>query len=130
MRVGAASLKSMLNQSILDIRFTRRTPKAGKPNTRRMLCTNAPQFLSTIAAKSVFGFSAPSGAPKYNAASKGLVIAYDLFMQNFGAINGSNVEILNVYPVTNEQQINEFWDFFSQNVSPMSASDKDKFMDS
>lgn len=130
MRVGRITLQGMLAQSVLDIRFTRKNPKPGKPATRRMLCSNSTAFLNSIAAKSVFGFSAPTQAPKYNATVNNLVIAYDLFMQNFRAINASNVEVINVYPTNTEESIQEFWDFFSKNLAQLSAADKDRFMDS
>lgn len=128
MKVSASSLRGMLNQSVCDIRFVRRNPKPGASRTRRMLCTTSRTFLETIAAKSVFGFSPPAGNPKYNASAKNLVMAYDLFMQNFRAVNGDEVEVLQVFPTNTEAQINEFWKHFSENIAPMSAADKERFM--
>jgi hypothetical protein len=130
MRVGAPTAISMLQQSVVDLRFTRKNPKPGKPASRRMLCSNCVPFLNTIAAKSVFGFSPPTGQPKYNPRANNLIIVYDLFMQSFRSINASSIEIINVYPTNTEEKINEFWDFFSQNLADMAAGDKDRFMDS
>jgi hypothetical protein len=129
MKTSAPVLKSILDSNIAEIKFTRRRPKSGVPSTRRMLCTNSRPFLNSFAAKEVFGWRAPTQPPKYDAMSKGLVVAYDLFMQSYRAINASTAEIITIIPVVNEKTINEFWSYFKQNMATMGSRTKQRFMD-
>ena len=99
MHVDLATLRSYLDYNVVELKYTRRRPRAGTPPTRRMLCTNSKGFLMSLLAGSVFHYAPPTKAPKYNAVSNNLIIAYDLFKQDFRA-----------------------------NIEPMSAADKIRFM--
>ena len=128
MKTSPAVLKSILDSNIVELKFVRRRSKAGVPSTRRMLCTNSRPFLNSFSAKEVFNWRPPTQSPKYDASSKGLVIAYDLFMQGYRAINAGTAEVITMIPVVDEKTINEFWSYFSNNMTHMSRGSKQGFM--
>jgi len=128
MKASLPQLKSLLSSSVLELRFTRRRPKAGQALDRRMLCTNAHSLLDSLAGQAVFGFTQPTQAPKYNPASYNLIFTYDLFMQSFRAVNSESVDVLSVIPITTEDEMAEFWEYFNQSLAPMSAEQKQQFM--
>ena len=126
--MGAASLKSLLQTSVVEVKFVRRRPKPGATDTRRMLCTNCRMFLNTYSAREVFHFTPPINAPRYDDLSKGLVVAYDLFMQSYRAINASTADVVTIIPVYTEKMIDEFWAYFNKNILPLKAPQKTDFM--
>ena len=78
-----AELNSLLANNVLDIRFVRRVPVRGKPLTRRMLCTKSNEILNSNNGLISLGYRAPVQAPKYSPDSEGLVIVWDILMQDF-----------------------------------------------
>lgn len=130
MKTSLAQLSTLLNSNVVEIKFVRRRPKPGSPPTRRMLCTTARPLLDSLAGQAVFKFSPPTQGKKYNPTSHNLVLAYDLFKQDFRAINVESVDVLSTIPVMTEEQMNEFWAYFNQNIAPMSADQKLQFINS
>lgn len=128
MKTSPANLKILLQSNILEIKFVRRRPRPGDLSTRRMLCTNCRPFLNTFAARETFHFTPPTQPPKYNDLSKGLVVAFDLFMQQYRAINATAAEVLTIIPVLTQQQQEEFWKYFNQKILPMRTVEKTTFM--
>jgi hypothetical protein len=128
MRMGPASLKSILQTSVVEVKFPRRRPKSGATDTRRMLCTNCRIFLNTYSAREVFNFTPPTNPPRYNDIDKGLVIAFDLFMQQYRAINAIAADVVTVIPVYNQTLISEFWAYFNKNILPLKTPQKTDFM--
>lgn len=126
--MSPASLKSLLETSVAEVKFIRRRPKPGAADTRRMLCTNCRMFLNTYSAREVFHFTPPSNIPKYNDLSYGLVVAYDLFMQQYRAINASTADVITVIPVYTPSMIDEFWVYFNKNILPLKSPQKNDFM--
>lgn len=128
MRMSPVSLKSLLQTSIAEVKFVRRRPKPGAFDSRRMLCTNCRIFLDTFAAREVFNFTPPTQPPRYDDIGKGLVVAFDLIMQQYRAINATSADIITVIPVYNEKMINEFWEYFNKNILPLKSTQKRDFM--
>lgn len=130
MKTSLPQLKSLLEGNVVEIKFVRRRPKAGSPPTRRMLCTTANTLLDSLAGQAVFKFAPPTKGKKYNPLAHNLIIAYDLFKQDFRAINAESVDVLSTIPVMTEEQMNEFWIYFNNNIAPMSADQKVQFINS
>lgn len=128
MKMSPASLKSILQTNVAEIKFTRRRPKLGGFDTRRMLCTNCRMFLNTFSAREVFHFTPPTQPPRYDDISKGLVIAFDLIMQQYRAINAMTADVITVLPVYDEKLIQEFWVYFNKNILPLKTKQKVDFM--
>ncbi len=83
-------LRNLLLENVLDIRFLRRTPKAGAGSTRRMLCTNSTNLLNSYNGKVILGYVAPTQYPKYDPQAENIIITWDILMQNYRCINVDN----------------------------------------
>ncbi len=90
-----------------------------------MLCTNASSLLLSIDGRMTLNFTPAKGPPKFNHADKSVIVAWDVLMQDFRTINCNNVDLIRSVP-SNE----EFWDYFREELLPMTAAQKTMFMDS
>ena len=125
MKVGASTLSVLLENNVLEVKFKRRRPVAGKPTTRRMLCTNSSVLLLSEAGRETLHYTSPDGPPKYNAASKNVVIAWDIFKQDYRAISVDNCELISQMPVSGDGR--EFWEYFNNTIYPMTPQQKEAF---
>ena len=91
-----------------------------------MFCTNDSRLLLSEPGKRVLNFTPPTGTLKYNPASKNLVVAWDIFMQNFRMINCNDVNIISV--VKTSPDPTDFWSYFYERLFDMSAAQKTRFM--
>ena len=127
MKVGASTLRVLLENNVLEIKFKRRRPKPGTPPTRRMLCTNSNIILMSRPGAESLNYESPSSGPKYNPASKNLVIAWDIFKQDYRAISADNCELISQMPVSGDGR--DFWEYFNNSLYPMSSGQKNNFFD-
>jgi|TARA_R110002051_G_scaffold300302_1_gene367681 hypothetical protein len=125
MKVGASTLKVLLENNVLEIKFKRRRPKPGGVNTRRMLCTNNPIILQSEGGHRTLHYKKPSSTPKYNPSAKGLVLAWDILKQDYRAISTDNCQIISQMPVTGDGQ--DFWEYFNSTIHPMTPGEKGTF---
>ena len=126
MRVSQTALTALLNKNAVELRFLRRRPIAGSPPTRRMLATNDTILLNSTEGRVALNFKPASGRLKFNPQQKGLVLTWDIFMQDYRLVPSESVEVVSVIPTTPPD---EFWKYFSEVLSKMSATDKQQFMD-
>lgn len=125
MRVAAGTLKALLENNVLEIKFTRRRKKIGAPATRRMLCTNSPVILKSNAGSRSLKYSPPSGPPKFNTTSKNIVIAWDIFKQDYRSISADNCVLISQMPVSGDGR--DFWEYFNTSIHPMTVQEKTSF---
>lgn len=125
MKVGASTLRVLLENNVLEIKFKRRRAKPGAPTTRRMLCTNSPVILQSEAGRSTLHYKPAHATPKYSPASKNLVIAWDIFKQDYRAISVDNCELISQMPVSGDGS--EFWEYFNNSIYPMTPNQKQSF---
>lgn len=118
-----AELNSLLADNVLDLRFVRRVPVKDKPLTRRMICTKSNNILNSNNGLISLGYRAPVQAPKYNPESEGLVIVWDILMQDFRNIPAETVTILNKTPGNDD-----FWKYFNNSLRLMTTQQKINFM--
>ena len=118
-----AELNNLLANNVLDIGFVRRLPVRGKPLTRRMMCTKSNEILNSNNGLLSLNYRAPVQAPKYNPETEGLVIAWDIFMQDFRNIPAESVTVINTIPGNDD-----FWKYFNENLRLMSPQQKYNFM--
>ena len=123
--ISGSGLASLLTSNVAEFKFNRRNPKPDSPTTRRMLATLDPNILDSDIGRSVFNFKPPGQGAPYNPASKGLVIVFDLFMQNWRAIPAEGIELNKTIPSSPPEL---FWEYFKENLATMSASQKAAFM--
>ena len=106
-------LLKLLSNNVVELRFVRRHPKQGYPPNRRMFCTNSKALLYSIAGKITLKHKTPKGVGlPYLPPLKNLVVTWDIMMQDYRQIPLESVQIMEVFPVRNEEEINKFWEFF------------------
>jgi hypothetical protein len=98
----------------------------GRPATRRMLATLDTVLLSSKLGMSILNFKPPTQSASYNAASKGLLTVWDLFMQDWRNIPVSSSIVVSTIPTRPPEK---FWDYFNNVLSRMSAAQKAAFCD-
>lgn len=125
-RASVSGLRGLLQSNVIELKFIRRDISPGRPRSRRMLATLDFELLNSEIGKQVFRFSPPAKYPSYNASSYNLLTVYDLFMLNWRNIPADSCQIINVIPTSPQV---EFWDYFNNILSKMSASQKAAFMD-
>lgn len=125
MIVARPTLAALLESNVVEIKFTRRRVKPGAPPTRRMLCTNSQAILLTENGFKTLNFTPPSEPARFNPAIKNIVTAWDIMMQDFRSISADEVEVITVIPADDE-----FWPYFNENILPMSAEQKQSFINS
>lgn len=122
MRVALPTLKAILERDVLEVKFTRRRPKPGAPPTRRMLCTNSPLILNSVPGRESLNFRPTYKGPRFNPTTKNLIVAWDIFKQDYRMINCDNVVILAQIPGDEE-----FWQYFTTVLYKMSPEQKKTF---
>ena len=127
MKVGGPTLQALLENNVLEIKFKRRRPVKGKAPTRRMLCTNSSIILQGEAGRKTLNYKPTTGPPKYSASAKNLVIAWDIFKQDYRAISTDNCELISQMPVTGDGK--DFWEYFNKSIHPMTPDQKETFFD-
>jgi hypothetical protein len=125
MLVTSANLKSLLQNNVCEVKFLRKRPKLGASPYRRMVCTNANQLLLSPDGRLTLNFSPAKGAPRFNQMEKNVVVAWDVLMQDYRAVNCESCDLIASVPA-NEQ----FWNYFREELLPMTAGQKTAFMNS
>lgn len=125
MRVARPTLQSLLNNNVVEIKFSRRRPKPGSPLTRRMLATNSQYLLVSENGFKTLNYT-PATQPKtFNSELHNIVTAWDLLLQDYRSISADDVELITVIPADDE-----FWQYFNDNILPMTAEQKLTFINS
>jgi hypothetical protein len=128
MALSVAGLKKLCQTGILELKFVRRN-KLRIPSTRRMLCTLNFQVLNSELGKQILNFKPPKSSPSYNAESKGLVVVWDIFMQDWRAIPANSCELIKMFKMGTTKEQAEFWRYFDLVLGKMTAMQKKAFMD-
>ena len=124
MKLSQGGLIELLNSNAVELKFNRRRPLPGSVS-RRMLATNDTNLLMSPQGKIALNWHSAPGSLKFNPSEKGLVMTWDIFMQNYRLIPVESVDVVSVIKTTPPE---EFWIYFNQVLAKMSPSDKDSFM--
>jgi len=100
----------------------RRRPKKGAPPTRRMLCTSDMKLLTSPQGRIALNFRAAYKMQKYDLNQKDLVLAWDIFMQDYRLISMNACELISTIPTVG------FWKFFNTRLALMTTRTKIDFM--
>ena len=125
MRVARPTLVALLNSNVLEIQFARRHVKPGAPLTRRMLCTTCDNILLTENGFKTLNFQPAGEGVNYNRQQHNIVTAWDIMMQDWRSISADNVELVTQLPGDDT-----FWEYFNDNILPMTAEQKFAFINS
>ncbi len=126
MKISQTALATLLSRNAVEIKFLRRRPMGGDLPTRRMLCTNDLVMLNSAQGKVALNFKSAPGRLKFNPQQKGLVLTWDIFMQDYRLVPSESVDVVSVIPTTPPE---EWWKYFSEVLSKMNTSQKLSFMD-
>lgn len=122
MKVNLPSLKNKLQSNVCEIIFEKRRPKPGDSTSRRMLCTLDLNLLNSVNGRTTLNYKPPAGPPKYNPESKNLLPVWDIMMQSWRMVSLDNCEIVNEIPE------DTFFEYFNENIYPMTADEKRAYM--
>lgn len=129
MFISRDSLKALARTHVCEIKFRRRNPVAGKPLFRRMLCTSSPTLLNSLDGRLTLNFRPttppPFRNPAYNPDQYNLVILWDIFMQDYRAINMSFCNLVARVPANKE-----FWEYFNKELVKLRPNQKTAWMNS
>ena len=120
-----STLYNTLLTNVVELKFNRRRPKSNVQSTRRMICTLDNSLLTSEKGVSVLGYKASSGTAAYNTQAKGLVVVWDILMQDWRMVNTESCNIISVIPTV---PVEEFWDYFNISILPLSSSQKLAFI--
>ena len=125
MKASLPTLKSLLLNNVVEIKFNRRRPKPGSPLTRRMLCTNSLNLLNSPEGRLALNYKRAIRMPKFDPTTKDLIITWDIFMQDYRCVNMVACDLIQVIPANKT-----FWTFFNEKLAGLSAPQKVSFMNS
>jgi hypothetical protein len=124
MKLAAPTLEALLEQNVLEIKFTRRRQRLNLPPTRRMLCTNSQQLLLSQNGLKVLNYR-PAGGTPVNKTLHNVVITWDLLKQDYRCVSADDCEMITQLP-----DGDEFWEYFNKTILPMTPAQKEAFMNS
>lgn len=124
MIIQRVALDSLLLKNVCEIRFVRRRPRAGDGPTRRMLCTKSYELLNSVNGRVTLNYAPPRGPKKINEAAENVLVVWDILMQDYRTINMNSCDLIQQIPDK------DFWEYFNENIYPMSPEQKFNFMNS
>lgn len=125
MIVARPTLVTLLQQKVLELKYTRRVQRPDKPPTRRMLCTNNQQLLMSENGLSVLRYKPSGGRPNHNHALHNTIPTWDIMVQDYRTISADNVDVITVF-----EPDDSWWTYFNESILPMSADQKLSFLNS
>jgi hypothetical protein len=124
MIIQRVALDSLLLKNVCEVRFVRRRPGAGDGPTRRMLCTKSYELLTSVNGRVTLNYAPPKGPKKINEAAENVLVVWDILMQDYRTISMNSCDLIQQIPDK------EFWEYFNENIYPMSPEQKFNFMNS
>lgn len=125
MKINLNSLDTKLSQNVCEVVFIRKRPVAGSPATRRMWCTKSHELLNSVNGRTSLNYRPPKGSKRFVESTNNVLIVWDIFMQDYRAINMGSCNLVQEIPANDE-----FWEYYNKNLLPMSAEEKQAFMSS
>lgn len=125
-KVNRAELASLLASNVCDILFIRRRPERTLHKNkliRRMLCCNADAFLNSLNGRTSLGYRPPKGPKKIDEIKHNVVVTWDIFMQDYRNVSMEACYLVNEFPADDS-----FWEYFNENIRPMTKKEKIFYM--
>jgi RecB family endonuclease NucS len=89
-----------------------------------MICTKSYDILNSVNGRTTLNYRPPSGPVQVNEARDNLIVVWDILMQNYRAISMTSCDLIQ------DIAANDFWEYFNENIYPMSPAQKFSFMNS
>lgn len=125
MGLSRDGLKRMALGHVVEAKFTRRD-KNRMPKTRRIFFTLDVMLLNSVQGRKILNFRKPTKQAAYNAASKNLLVVWDIIMQDWRSVP---LETLIVIHAVATRPQEKFWEFFNKAIKGMTPAQKATFMD-
>lgn len=122
-----STLAATLANNVAELKFHRRRPKKNIPSTRRMLCTLDYNLLNSDKGLQVLNFRAPKSSTSFNTQAKGLLVVWDILLQDWRTVNTETCNIITTIPTS---PTDKFWEYFNNNIASMSSAQKAGFISS
>ena len=122
------TLTSFLHNHIVELRFTRRHPKTGFKDSRRMVCTANWKFLSSVFTRWVFNWNTPKtrrGVSWYK--QRNLIIVWDLMVNNFRIIPVTDIRFVSAYKCNSLMEKGRFILFYRRNIRKLTPTQEHKY---
>ncbi len=118
-------LQALLGANVVEAKFVRRHDKPGWSEVRgAFVTTNAPLLNSDLGLNTL-NFKRPKGIGMgYDPRQYNLVVAWDLFRQEYRCFAVESSNILNFYDVPTDEKRMEFWQFFRDYIMKLSNDEK------
>lgn len=129
MAINRATFEQILKNNVVEFKNVRRHPKTGASISRRWFATNSPNVLNTEFGAQVFRFRPPTKPRPYNPRDYNLIFVWDIFRQDYRAVACESVQMIQVFPVTDEKKVNTFWVYVRDNILTMNKLQRQRFFD-
>ena len=123
MKVSLATLRTLVQNNVTEVKFFRKRPKPGYGPTRRMLCTSSFSLLNSTEGRLALNYRPTSKPPRFNPSQKNILIVWDIFMQDYRCVNTAACNLVTTIPANKE-----FWNYFTQKLAKLTPQQKINFM--
>lgn len=124
MQISRSGLDSLLRSNVCEVRFVRRDPRPGDGPTRRMLCTKDLSILTSVNGRTTLNYRPPRGGMQINESLQNICVVWDIMMQDYRNVAMNSCTLIQQIPAT------DWWEYFNENIYPMSPEQKLSFMNS
>lgn len=126
------SLQKILANNVVEITFVRRHTAPGWNDIRGLLGTTNYNLLNGVFGKTVLHFQPPKyggwQAMGYNYKAKNLCVVWDFFRQEYRVFGAENVNIRQLFDLSDPEQEKLFYDWFYEYIINMTEQQKLDFM--
>lgn len=120
-----SALQALLGNNVVEAKFIRRHTKEGWSDVRGAFCTTNYQILNSDLGINTLNFKKPKGVGMgYDYKSYNLVVAWDIFRQEYRVFGVENSVIINYYDVSSDEKRLAFWQFFRDYIMKLSNEEK------
>ena len=124
MQIARPALDSLLRGNVCEVRFVRRDPRPGDGPTRRMLCTKDLSILTSVNGRTTLNYRPPRGGMQINESLQNICVVWDIMMQDYRNVAMNSCTLIQQIPAA------DWWEYFNENIYPMSPEQKLSFMNS
>lgn len=124
MKLLRSQLEALLRNNVCEIRFVRRHQVPTRPPTRRMICTKSSNILNSVDGRTKLNYRLPIHPMQVDPIRDNLVVVWDILMQDYRNVSMEECVMIRQIPES------EFWEYYNNELYPMSAQDKINLMNS
>lgn len=126
-QISRGELKNLLTNNVCEVVFVRRRPERapGRPEVRRMLCSNSMNVLNSENGIRSLNFRLPRTPRRIDEVRHNIVVVWDIMMQDYRNVSMDSCYLRQTIPGDET-----FWKYYNGVLLKMSSGQKQSFMDS